>query len=309
MTSPDDKPDLGSPEDEHGVGSPVDDGLEAELLALADFLDVPAAPPPSDVAAAVRARLEQPAPEPVTEPVTEPVPESAPESAPVPESVPEPESAPTSPPASGEGGGSGGDHRPARRRRWGRSRWGLVAAVVVAVVALTAATPQGRAAVVHILRLAGIELRVGENGTPPPSPVPLPGERDVTLDEARRLVTFPVKVPGELDAPDRVTVSDGARIVSMFWPDGTRIDQFEDLAPYFVKQLGEPWPDNVRVNGAEGWWIDREHTLSRVDRKDGTELPLRLAGPTLVWFDGEVAIRLEGVKDKRRALEIAASLR
>ncbi|WP_431904105.1 hypothetical protein [Nonomuraea sp. bgisy101] len=287
MTSPDDKPDLGSPEDEHGVGSPVDDGLEAELVALADFLDVPAAPPPADVAAAVRARLEQPAPESV------------------PESVP----APATPPAPGEGGGSRGDHRPARRRRWGRSRWGLVAAVVVAVVALTAATPQGRATVVHILRLAGIELRVGENGTPPPSPVPLPGERDVTLDDARRLVTFPVKVPGELDAPDRVTVSDGARIVSMFWPDGVRIDQFEGLAPYFVKQLGEPWPDNVRVDGAEGWWIDREHALSRVDRKDGTELPLRLAGPTLVWFDGEVAIRLEGVKDKRRALEIAASLR
>ncbi|MEU7898352.1 hypothetical protein AB0B45_36510 [Nonomuraea sp. NPDC049152] len=248
--------------------SPDDDGLEAELMALAEVLDVPAAPPPADVAAAVRARLEQAAPDP-----------------------------------------SRRRPGPARRRRWGRSRWGLVAAIVVAVVALTAATPQGRAAVVHILRLAGIELRVGENGTPPASPLPLPGERTVTLDAARHMVRFPVKVPAELGAPDRVTVSDGSRIVSLFWADGVRIDQFEGLAPYFVKQLREPWPDNVGVDGAEGWWIDREHTISRVDREDGTELPLRLSGPTLVWFDGEVAVRLEGVKDKRRALEIAASLR
>ncbi|WP_344839414.1 hypothetical protein [Nonomuraea dietziae] len=31
-----------------------DDDLEAELMALADFVDLPAAPPPAEVAAAVR---------------------------------------------------------------------------------------------------------------------------------------------------------------------------------------------------------------------------------------------------------------
>ena len=44
---------------------PFDD-LAAELTALADFLDVPN-PPPSDVASAVRARLE-PTPEPARPP-------------------------------------------------------------------------------------------------------------------------------------------------------------------------------------------------------------------------------------------------
>ncbi|MEV2266545.1 hypothetical protein [Nonomuraea africana] len=234
-----------------------DDDLEAELMALADFVDLPAVPPPAEVAAAVRARIEEPEPAP-------------------------------SPPV--------------RRRR----RWRLVAAVAIVVVALTAATPQGRAAVVHILRLAGIEVRVGEAGTPPATAVPLPGEREVSLAEARRLAGFPVKVPAELGEPERVTVSDGDRIVSLFWADGVRLDQFEGLTPYFVKQLSEPWPESV---GANGWWIAKEHTLSRLSREDGSELPLRLAGPTLIWFDGDLAHRLEGVTAKQRAVEIANSLR
>ncbi|MGV9301750.1 hypothetical protein ACWDLG_00110 [Nonomuraea sp. NPDC003727] len=303
-----------SPDDEPGV-TPPDDDLEAELTALAGFLDVSAAPPPADVAAAVRARLEQPAPRPEADDDSRhaPGPEAEPGRDPGPEAdddsghAPGPEADDDPGRATDPVGRPGA--RPVGRRGWRRSRWGLVAAVLVAVVALTAATPQGRAAVVHVLRLAGIELRVGENGTPPASPVPLPGERAVTLDAARSLVTFPVKVPAELGEPERVTVSDGGRIVSLFWSGGTRIDQFDGLGPYFVKQLGEPWPEHVSVDGAEGWWIGREHRLSRVDREDGTELPLRLAGPTLVWFDGEVAVRLEGVPDRRRALEIAASLR
>ncbi|MEV4160037.1 hypothetical protein [Nonomuraea dietziae] len=234
-----------------------DDDLEAELMALADFVDLPAAPPPAEVAGAVRARIEEPSPEPAP---------------------------------------------PARRR----PRWRLVAAIAVVIVALTAATPQGRAAVVHILRLAGIEVRVGEQGAPPATPVPLPGEREVDLAEARRLTGFPVKVPAALGEPERVTVSDGDRIVSLFWADGVRLDQFEGLTPYFVKQLREPWPENV---GGDGWWLAKEHTLSRLDRQDGSRLPLRLAGPTLIWFDGELAHRLEGVTSKERAVEIASSLR
>ncbi|MBN6058220.1 hypothetical protein JYK22_40230, partial [Nonomuraea sp. RK-328] len=238
--------------------------LEAELFALGDSLDVPA-PPPADVAAAVRARLATTPASPVT--------------------------------------------RPLRRRR-GR-RWAVVAAVVLAVAALTAATPQGRAAVAQILRYAGIELRLGGAPTPgAPTPTTLPGERAVTLAQARATARFPVRTPAALGAPDVVTMSDGGRVVSMLWPGGLRLDQFDGtISPYLWKQLGPPFPEEVRAYGVEGLWIGGAHPLGYIKREDGTSVPLRQAAPTLIWESGGAGHRLEGAGDKDRAARIAASLR
>lgn len=234
-----------------------DDDMEAELLALGEALDVPEPQPPTEVAAAVRARLA--APEPV------------------------------------------------KRRR---PRWKLVTAIVLVVIAITAATPQGRAAVAHILRYAGIELSFGGPTTPPPvTPQPLPGERSVSLEEAREQVKFPVKVPAELGEPADVRVSDRGRVVSLLWADGVRLDQYDGrLDLTFRKELGPPWPEEAHVNGVQGWWIPAKHGLSYLPG-DGSRLPLRLAGTTLIWHDGGVGMRLEGVKDMTTAERIARSVR
>ncbi|MEV4292663.1 hypothetical protein AB0K40_44755 [Nonomuraea bangladeshensis] len=250
------------------------DALESELLALGSLLDVPPATPATDMAATVRARLTQPDP-----------------------------GAPARPdpvlPA-----------RPGGRRR---RRWVVVVAVVAVVVAITAATPQGRAAVVKILRFAGVELRVSD--TPPPpltTTAPLPGERTVAPEELPALARFPVRTPTRLGPPQTATVSDGGRVVSMFWPDGIRLDQFDgEMSPYFFKQLGPPFPTHVELDGggAEGWWLGGEHPLGYLRRADGTAVPLRQAAPTLIWTSGGVNHRLEGVRTAREAAEIAASLR
>ncbi|NUW38040.1 hypothetical protein HTZ77_42580 [Nonomuraea sp. SMC257] len=242
--------------------------LEAELFALGDALDVPA-PPPADVAAAVRARLSATPASPVTRPLK-------------------------------------------RAHRRGR-RWAVVAAVVLAVAALTAATPQGRAAVAQILRYAGIELRLGGAPTPTspgaPTPTALPGERAVTLAQARALVRFPVRTPAALGAPDVVTVADGGRVVSMLWPGGLRLDQFDGtISPYLWKQLGPPFPEEVHAAGLDALWIGGAHPLGYIKREDGTSVPLRQAAPTLIWESGGVGHRLEGAGGKDRATRIAASL-
>ncbi|GAA2309287.1 hypothetical protein GCM10010149_69310 [Nonomuraea roseoviolacea subsp. roseoviolacea] len=262
------------PHDDDRGDEPVGFGdLEAELFALGDSLDVPA-PPPADVAAAVRARLADSPASPVT--------------------------------------------RPLRRRR-GR-RWAVVAAVVIAVAALTAATPQGRAAVAQILRYAGIELRLGATpvtGAPTPTPAAgaptttsLPGEHAVTLAQARAMVRFPVRTPAALGAPDTVTVADGGRVVSMLWPGGLRLDQFDGtISPYLWKQLGPPFPEEVHAAGVDALWIGGAHPLGYIKREDGTSVPLRQAAPTLIWASGGVGHRLEGAGDKNRAARIAASLR
>ncbi|MEU1392120.1 MULTISPECIES: hypothetical protein [unclassified Nonomuraea] len=239
---------------------PFDD-LEAELTALGPLLDTPS-PPPDDVAAAVRARLE-----------------------------PQPQKH---------------GRRPARR-----ARWRIVAAVVLAVVAVTAATPQGRAAVARILRLAGVELQLGDT---PPTPVRttanLPGEHPADPDDLPGLVRFRVRTPSELGPPDRATVADQGRLVSMFWPDGVRLDQFQGgVDPFFFKKLGPPWPDYVEMAGTTAWWIPGEHPLGYIRRQDGTEIPLRQAAPTLVWQRDALTYRLEGAGAKERAVRIAESLR
>ncbi|MEV5895848.1 hypothetical protein [Nonomuraea fuscirosea] len=285
---------------------PFDD-LEAELVALGDLLDPPT-PPPADVAAAVRARLEQPDPA-AEDPATDTSPDSGLDPGPGPVAGPGPEDGPD--PAHGPIATPVRPHsrspRPARRR--GR-RWAVVAAVVVAVIAVTAATPQGRAAVAYILRFAGIELRIGD--TPPPpvtTTAGLPGEHTVPPSAAAGQARFPVRTPAALGPPQRVTVADGGRVVSMFWPDGVRLDQFDGaMDPYFFKKLGPPYPDHTLVGGRSAWWLPGEHPLGHIRRQDGTEVPLRQAAPTLVWQQGTLNYRLEGAANKEEAVRVAESL-
>ena len=299
---------------------PFDD-LAAELTALADFLDVPN-PPPDNVAAAVRARLEPTPGTPATPQVTPgAAPEATPEVTPgaAPEATPEvtPEAGTKAapevpgvrrhPPAPGR---RDDERRPAAQRKR-RARWQIVAAIVLAVIAITAATPQGRAAVRAILHYAGIELRLGDS-TPQPvtTPTPLPGEHTVAPADLAEQVRFPIKTPTELGAPQRATVSDNGRVASMFWPDGIRLDQFEGTpSPYFFKTMGPPWPENIQVAGVTAWWLGGPHPLGYIKREDGTSVPLRQAEPTLIWQSDTVCYRLEGAGTKERAAEIAATLR
>ncbi|MEV7970375.1 hypothetical protein AB0O34_30970 [Sphaerisporangium sp. NPDC088356] len=247
------------------------DDLEAELRALGEALDAPA-PPPADVARAVRARLERPEPSPS--------------------------------PSSGRVGRSG-------LGRGARPRWRWVTAGVAAfLVVLLGFTPQGQAAVAHVLRFAGVEVHIGEPGPLPSGvPSPLPSEKRVSLDQARAMVKFPVLVPAELGDPDDVRVIDGGRVVSLFWP-GVRLDTYDGvLSVVWRKDLGEPWPQEVTIGSSPGWWIAGPHGLTYLPGGGGaTQTVERLAGPTLIWQRRTVAYRLEGPSDLPRAQKIAESI-
>jgi hypothetical protein len=80
-------------------------------------------------------------------------------------------------------------------RRW-RLTWRAALVVVAALLAVLLATPQGRAVIIHVFRFAGIELRQ----EPGPahsagSGASLPGERRMSLEQARHQVSFPILVP------------------------------------------------------------------------------------------------------------------
>lgn len=206
--------------------------------------------------------------------------------------------------------------RAERRTRW-RPWHRVVAAAVAALVALATAmvvSPAVRAAVYDLLRIGGVEIHENQP-LPSARPVdpPLPGERDVSLSEARRLADFPLRLPRSLGEPSTVRVIDDARVVSMAFgsPHGeVRVDQFDGgLSPMFTKFTSGGDVRHVTVSGLPAVWVDRPHIVI-YDDPDGTmrEESARLAGSTLIWEQDGVTYRVEGSLTEAQAIEIAESM-
>ncbi len=125
-------------------------------------------------------------------------------------------------------------------------------------------------------------------------------------------MNFTVSAPPALGEPDRVTVSDRGRVVTLSYgtgPRAIRIDEFADLGgPLLAKFIDPGNADDVRVDGAPGYWIHRSHDIAYVDRagrvRDET---VRLAARTLLFQRGEVTIRLEGAQTRDEAVALAES--
>lgn len=210
-----------------------------------------------------------------------------------------------------------GATRTGRRVPAGR-RW--ILAGIAALIAVVAGVAPARAAVVDavggLLRIAGIEVRrEPAPGGLPSRPSPLPSLSSVALEDARRVALFPLRVPATLGVPEQVQLGDpdpaGApRVVTLVYRGGTvRLDQFDGaISPSFAKTA--PEAEWTEVGAREAIWLPRPHPVSYVGR-DGVERSetTRLAGPTLVWTDGGVTYRLEGLPDLDQARTVAVSLR
>jgi hypothetical protein len=199
-------------------------------------------------------------------------------------------------------------------------RPGWRAALVLALTALAVmlATPQGRAVITHVLRLAGVEIRQGPGPAPAPRVSPsLPGERRMSLAKARHEVAFPLMVPGALGLPDEIVVSDRGRVASLIYrrtPYGkVQVDEFAGhLDPIlFVKFVHFHDVTKVEVKGRQALWIKGPHMLIYVNRAGAPiAASARLTtGNTLIWGTRQVAMRLEGSIDEKAALIIANSAR
>ena len=131
---------------------------------------------------------------------------------------------------------------PAEPRRT-RTRWSvrarrrrLVAVIIALVIIGLGLTPPVRAAVVEWLRIGGVLIKTGPPASGPRSPAEPPPTQGaaLTLEQARALVAFPIGVPAELGAPDRIEVSPDRRVVSMDWTSGSDSDP-----PRPVRRLAE----------------------------------------------------------------------
>jgi hypothetical protein len=209
------------------------------------------------------------------------------------------------------------DERP--RARW-RPVHRVIAAAVAAAIALATAmvvSPAVRAAVYDLLRIGGVEIH--ENEPAPVSPVPsvdppLPGEHDVSLDEAREAADFPLLLPKDLGPPATVRLIDDARVVSMAFGSAhgqIRVDQFDGgLDPMFAKFAMADDVHHITLSGKPAYWVEKPHIVIYTDR-DGNlrQESARLAGSTLIWEKNGITYRVEGTLTERQAIAIAESLR
>lgn len=215
--------------------------------------------------------------------------------------------------------------RPRRARRTRR----LALAVAVALL-----LPAGAIAAVPSLRdalgIAGVSVqRTAE---------PLPLLRGGTLDlgqrvapaRTARLVDFTIVTPriAGLARPDEAyhrSSPAGGALTFVYQPratasrtaltrSGLLLTMFRGTnATRYIDKLVGPGTtvQRVRVSGETGIWLaGRPHQFAFTDARGANRVEtIRLAGDTLLWQRGPLALRLEGAASLAAALRIAASLR
>jgi len=203
----------------------------------------------------------------------------------------------------------------------------IIAAVVAALVLIPAAGavafPHARDDVLEFLGLRNVEVKR--------VPAPPPGARPelendlgsvVTLAQARERAGFTPLVPAALGAPDRVRVT-GQRISLVYAPrpDLPKLDGVDagliltqsrgGIEGEYLRKLAVTGTNvsPTRIGSRRGAFISGgQHAYLYVTPNGDVEEdhPL-LAGPTLIWEQRGLVLRLEAAAERAKVLQIARS--
>jgi hypothetical protein len=216
--------------------------------------------------------------------------------------------------------------QPTRRPRWQRPRRVVVAALAALVLVPAAgavAFPHARDDVLEFLGLRNVEVR----RVPAPPPGARPELEDdlgsvVSLAQARRDAGFTPLIPAALGAPDRVRLT-GQRISLVYAPRPglPKLDGIDagliltqsrgGIEGAYLQKLAVTGTDvtKIRVRNHLGAFISGgPHTYLYVAPNGDVEEdhPL-LAGPTLIWEQSGLVLRLEAAANREKVLQIARS--
>jgi hypothetical protein len=187
------------------------------------------------------------------------------------------------------------------------------------VIALSALVLTGAAVAASLDLVPGIRIRHVERLPDVRLTSPPPFGREVALSEATRGVEFTLLLPQDLGSPGRLYLDrdrSGSPIVTAIYggDEWARLvlTQWTGRAILFDKLLTFPGrTEYVDVGGAPGVWIEGpEHAVFYLGSFGAEErIGGYLAGNVLSWQRGRVSYRLEAGVSRRRAVELAATLR
>ena len=204
--------------------------------------------------------------------------------------------------------------------------WLRLGSVEIVVPTPTPLGEQGQAPPMPPTALQEIDALPVLTPTPHPRPVPTPlasvldlaGE--MTLEEAARRVSFPIKLPTypqDLGPPDRVFVQEfGGPVAILVWIEpGTR-DQvrmslhllgFDTFARKFANEFTQI--AETTVNGERALWMVGPHMLSFYEHRSGSPQSQLVTGHVLIWEAAGTTYRLETELPLEEAVRIAESVR
>ncbi len=211
---------------------------------------------------------------------------------------------------------------PTPRRRFA---WSSALAAALLALSVLGFWAPAREAVADLFGLRGV-LFSREPAPVRPSETIRLGDA-VPLDDARRGVDFPVRLPARLGAPDAVYVDEAApgTVVSLVYRPGPSlpevrstgvgllVSQFHGAfdATIMTKFLGPgSTVEAVSVGGQRGFWLpEPAHVVLYLDRRgEVREDTARLTANVLLWESDGVITRLESRLSREEMLAIAASL-
>jgi hypothetical protein len=206
------------------------------------------------------------------------------------------------------------------RRRWFPALAGATATIVIAGSA--AAVPALRDAVRDLFDAGGIQVvKRGPQTTGPSSHPPSRFARTIvgaqtTLAAAEASLDGRVVLPDDLGPP--TSVYQKGRLVTLVWQrPGLRRPEWVAMEVVgarrvLLRKIVETGSHvrRVDVSGSSGAWVVGPQRLVYLPAHgSGREVEALLNGRTLIWQQGDVAIRLESRNDLEKTLDVAASVR
>jgi hypothetical protein len=204
-----------------------------------------------------------------------------------------------------------------------------VLAAVVLASAVLGVWPAARDAVAERLGLRGVQITLLPNLSPSPPPGgSLNLGEPITLETARTRVTYSIRLPEALGAPDAVyllTSPPGGQVALVYAPRqdmpvagttgvGVLLTEFQG-GFRGGGPIGKGLPPGTRledavVGGVHGYWIEGDpHVFFFFDPQGRVQTETtRLAANVLLWESGDLTLRLESALTHDAALRIAESV-
>ena len=205
--------------------------------------------------------------------------------------------------------------------RWQRPAFAATALLAAAVVALAAAlvVPASRSALADFFGLSHVRIERAPAGSSTPPPLaPDSFARPSSVEEARGIVDFPVRLPtagGKTLSPDAVYLQgeEFRAPIAIFVYGKAGYDLYETRDAYISKLIhGQAPVQQISFSGHDAYWVEQGgHIVQFLDPEGRVVIETRrtVDRATLIWEEDGITYRIESSLSQAETVAVAESLR